>query len=145
MSRDPHPNSTAEQDKFSSTAVAAIHQRRLNACSSEGAILLSNKEKPVNDTKKKTMYMRNFGCCGYESCEELCNMFTCEVYVLFSSVLKLCVFPTYVIFLTFLLLLLCASKALLCACCIFVACSHNRCLQLYLCIVSFMLYKNINI
>lgn len=74
MSRDPHPNSTAEQDKFSSTAVAAIHQRRLNACSSEGAILLSNKEKPVNATKKKlciwetldvvgTSPVRNFVIC----------------------------------------------------------------------------------
>jgi len=38
MSREPQPSSTAENSRFSMTAVTAIHQRREKAVTREGAI-----------------------------------------------------------------------------------------------------------
>ncbi|KAK5904219.1 hypothetical protein CesoFtcFv8_005805 [Champsocephalus esox] len=44
MSSEPQPSSTAENRRFSITAVTAIHQRRENAVAREGAMMEMGRE-----------------------------------------------------------------------------------------------------
>lgn len=44
MSREPQPSSTAENSRFSMTAVTAIHQRLEKAVAREGAIFTGRRD-----------------------------------------------------------------------------------------------------
>jgi len=75
MSSEPHPSRTAENNRFSITAVIAIHQRLEKAVASEGAMTEGDDTVCAGNTEEIPL---NFG----QSCESGhrvgCQLFNVE-------------------------------------------------------------------